>query len=236
MPVDNFSARWTRPLNVAEDSPYEFTVTADDGVRLFVDGQKVLDKWTTQGRTTFTVTRSLTQGQHQIVLEYFEAGGDAVAKLTYEKTAEPPPPPEPFAAEYFDNQDLAGAPILTRNDDAIDFDWGVGSPNFAIPVNQFSARWTRTRTYEGGTYRFSVTGDDGIRVLIDGDLVGRRLVLPVTAHLHGRHTAHPGPAYRHGRVLRVRGRGAGEVQREPARPLRAGSASRGPRVLPAPAA
>ena len=104
------------------------------------------------------------------MLEYFEAGGDAVAKLTYEKTAEPPPPPEPFAAEYFDNQDLAGAPILTRNDDAIDFDWGVGSPNFAIPVNQFSARWTRTRTYEGGTYRFSVTGDDGIRVLIDGNL------------------------------------------------------------------
>jgi PA14 domain len=37
-----------------------------------------------------------------------------------------------------------------------------------VPVNLFSARWTRTKTYAAGTYRFSVTGDDGIRVLVDG--------------------------------------------------------------------
>ena len=58
--------------------------------------------------------------------------------------------------------------MLTRTDDAIDFDWGDGAPDFGVPVDRFSARWTRTKTYAAGTYRFSVTGDDGIRVLVDG--------------------------------------------------------------------
>ena len=131
----------------------------------------MLDKWTPQSRTTYTVNRVLTQGPHQVVLEYFEAGGDAVAKLNYEPTSDPPPPPpptEPFAAEYFDNSELSGAPVLTRSDDAIDFDWGAGSPALLVPANGFSARWTRTKEYAADTYRFSVTGDDGIRVLVDG--------------------------------------------------------------------
>ena len=175
VPTDNFSARWTRSLNAAEAATYRFTVTADDGVRLYVDGQKLIDKWNFQNRATDTVTQRLAQGTHQIVLEYFEANGAAAVKLDAEVTADPPPPPPPppapFAAEYFDNMDLAGAPVLARNDDTIDFDWGSGSPNFAVPFNQFSARWTRTKDYAAGTYRLTVTGDDGIRVLVDGVLV-----------------------------------------------------------------
>ena len=172
VPADNFSARWSRSLTVDEDSSYKFTVTGDDGVRLYVDGERVLDKWIQQGPTTYTVTRHLTQGSHQIVLEYFEAAGGAVAKLGYERTSDPPPPPppppEPFAAEYFDNSTLSGDPVLTRTDDAIDFDWGEGAPSFVVPFDRFSARWTRTKSYAAGTYRFRVTGDDGIRVLVDG--------------------------------------------------------------------
>ena len=172
VPVDNFSARWSKAVNVSEAGVYKFTVTGDDGVRLFVDGQNVVDKWNPQGATTYTANRELTQGTHQIVLEYFEAGGGAVAKFAYERTSEPapppPPPPDPFAAEYFANTTLSGDPVLTRTDDAIDFDWGDGAPNFVLPFDRFSARWTRTKSYAAGTYRFSVTGDDGIRVLVDG--------------------------------------------------------------------
>lgn len=172
VPVDNFSARWSKAVNVSEAGVYKFTVTGDDGVRLFVDGQEVVDKWNPQGATTYTANRQLTQGTHQIVLEYFEAGGGAVAKFAYERTSEPapppPPPPDPFAAEYFANSTLSGDPVLTRTDDAIDFEWGDGAPSFVLPFDRFSARWTRTKSYAAGTYRFSVTGDDGIRVLVDG--------------------------------------------------------------------
>ena len=175
VPADNFSARWTQTINVAQASSYKFTATGDDGLRLYVDGQKVLDKWIPQSRTTYTVAYHLTAGPHQIALEYFEAGGDAVAQLRYEPTSDPAPPPppptDPFAAEYFANRDLAGSPVLTRTDPAIDFDWGEGAPDPAVPVDRFSARWTRTKDYAAGTYRFSVTGDDGVRVLVDGTQV-----------------------------------------------------------------
>jgi glucose/arabinose dehydrogenase len=169
VPADNFSARWTKSVTLEEQGNYKFTATTDDGFRLFVDGDVVLDKWTPHGATTYEATRELSAGTHEIKLEYFEAGGDAVAKLSYAKTADPPPPPpEPWAAEYFGNSTLSGLPVLTRSDNAIDFDWGEGSPSVAVPVDKFSARWTRTKHYDAATYRFSVTADDGIRVLVDG--------------------------------------------------------------------
>jgi hypothetical protein len=118
------------------------------------------------------VTQQLSAGEHQIVLEYFDAAADAVARFKYELTDEepprPPPPAEPFAAQYFANPTLSGDPVLERSDAAIDFDWGEGSPGPGVPSNQFSARWTRTKDYAAGTYRLSVTGDDGIRVFVDG--------------------------------------------------------------------
>jgi hypothetical protein len=174
VPADNFSARWTRQLDVQEAGAFEFTVTSDDGARLYVDGQLALDKWVPQSATTHTVTRRLDAGPHQVVLEYFEAGGDAVARFSYARTnQEPPPDPvaDPFEAEYYDNPTLSGEPVLRRNDDHIDNDWGDGAPAPGLPANQFSARWTRTKVYDGGTYRFTATGDDGIRVLVDGALV-----------------------------------------------------------------
>lgn len=177
IPADNFSARWTKSTVLAAGA-YKFTVTGDDGVRLFVDGVLILDEWIFQAPTTYTVPRQLGEGTHVISLEYFEATGGAVARLAYELTDETPPPPPPppppanaFRAEYFANPTLSGVPVLVRDDAAIDFDWGNGSPAAGVPTNKFSARWTRTNTYEAGRYRLRVTGDDGIRVLVDGALV-----------------------------------------------------------------
>ncbi|HEV8559728.1 MAG TPA: PA14 domain-containing protein [Actinophytocola sp.] len=171
IPVDHFSARWTKSTDFAAGN-YEFSVTSDDGARLYVDGVLVLNHWTLQGPTTYTVTRALTAGTHQIVLEYLEIGGGALARFSYARTEDPPPPPPvPFQAEYFSNVDLIGPAVVTRNDDTVDFDWGQGSPDPLLPNNFFSARWTRTVDYEEGTYRFSVTGDDGIRLYVDGTQV-----------------------------------------------------------------
>jgi hypothetical protein len=175
VPADDFSARWTRMITLDQEGALEFTVTSDDGFRLLVDDQLVMDHWTLQGTTTYTAVRQLGAGEHEIVLEYFEAKGDATARFSFEPTAEPPPPPppppDPFAAEYFDNGSLAGAPVVERQDGKIDFDWGGGSPAPGVPANDFSARWTRTKGYDAGRYRFEVTGDDGIRVLLDGETV-----------------------------------------------------------------
>jgi glucose/arabinose dehydrogenase len=172
IPADHFSTRWTKSVQLAAGA-YAFTATTDDGVRVYVDGSLAIDHWALQGPTTYTVTRQLSEGTHQIVVEYFENGGGAVAKFSFAPSSEPPPPTEPpFAAEYFTNTDLSGTPVVTRNDQAVDFDWGFGgSPDPAVPDNFFSARWTRVSDYAAGTYRLTATGDDGIRVKLDGAVV-----------------------------------------------------------------
>lgn len=172
VPADNFSVRWTKSLPVAAGN-YKFSTTTDDGVRLFVDGVLVIDKWLFQGPTTYTAVVALTQGSHQITLEYFEAGAGAVARFGVEPTTEEPPlPPSsstPFEAEYYANPTLSGSPAVSRDEPEVDFDWGpAASPDPSIPADHFSARWSRVADYQAGGYRFTVTGDDGIRLLVDG--------------------------------------------------------------------
>jgi hypothetical protein len=80
--VDNFSARWTRLVNQPAGT-YRFTVTGDDGVRLSVGGQLLVDKWLVQAPTTYTADIKTDGGFFPIVLEYFEKEGGAVARLNW---------------------------------------------------------------------------------------------------------------------------------------------------------
>ena len=77
-----------------------------------------------------------------------------------------------WRGEYFKNRELAGAPAMIRDDGAgeLDFDWGLDGPSkeCEIGVDDFSARWTRTVPFGAGAYRFTITADDGVRLLIDG--------------------------------------------------------------------
>jgi hypothetical protein len=95
-------------------------------------------------------------------------------------TATPTPSPTPTATmlniadwrgEYFASAMLAGEPVLVRNDERIDFNWGAASPDPRIPADGFSARWTRQQSLSAGYYRFTVMADDGVRFWIDGELV-----------------------------------------------------------------
>jgi hypothetical protein len=79
-----------------------------------------------------------------------------------------------WKGEYYNNRTLTASPIMVRDDgiNSINFDWGGGSPSTScgLGVDNFSARWTRTVSFASGTYRFSATGDDGIRLYVDGGL------------------------------------------------------------------
>ena len=80
---------------------------------------------------------------------------------------------DPFwQASYWNNMTLSGAPVLQRQEPAIDYDWGTGSPQPGVVNNdQFSARWSRYIEETPGTYRFTATSDDGIRLWVDGALI-----------------------------------------------------------------
>ncbi|MCX5906258.1 MAG: malectin domain-containing carbohydrate-binding protein [Deltaproteobacteria bacterium] len=89
---DSFSVRWTRKVNFPAGQ-YKFTAVVDDGVRLFIDGNKVLDQWKLQAPTSYTVGPFNLSGVKTIVMEYFENTGGATAKLSWEKIGDAPPPP-----------------------------------------------------------------------------------------------------------------------------------------------
>jgi uncharacterized protein YraI len=80
--VDNFSARWVRVYNFNPDT-YRFQATMDDGMRVFIDNQLIIDSWQEGNIRTIEVDVKLTSGPHQIVVEYFEKGGNAVAGFTW---------------------------------------------------------------------------------------------------------------------------------------------------------
>lgn len=76
-------------------------------------------------------------------------------------------PPGGFVGEYFNNMTLTGAPVLTRTDANIGFDWGAGGPAPSVPVDQFSVRWTGWVVPESSaTYTFWTSTDDGVRLKI----------------------------------------------------------------------
>ncbi len=77
--VDEFSARWTPAPSLP--GTYELPARSDDGIRAYVDGVRVLDEWRHQGADQlFTETVALA-GQHTLVVEYYEAGGGALARF-----------------------------------------------------------------------------------------------------------------------------------------------------------
>lgn len=84
VPNDNFSVRWTGRFWFANDGIYRFTTRTDDGVRLIVDGQTVLQEWRDMGATTFPRDKQLNSGMHTVRMEYYEHGGDAVAQLSWQ--------------------------------------------------------------------------------------------------------------------------------------------------------
>lgn len=80
-----------------------------------------------------------------------------------------------WRAEYYDNASLSGQPRIVRFEDnlanGLAHDWGYKSPSPEIPVDRFSARWTRRLHFDKGDYMFFLTVDDGARVWIDGKLI-----------------------------------------------------------------
>jgi hypothetical protein len=166
---DYFSARWTRYIDVAPGS-YRFTVTSDDGVRVWVDGDLILDAWYDHPPQTFTADVDLSEGHHLIKVAYYEKTGLAVAKVAWQRQGVPPS--TVWQAEYFNNVTLSGTPALTREDAVIDFDWGVGSPApGTVNTDNFSVRWTQTRDMPAAMYTFALRVDDGARLWVNGHLL-----------------------------------------------------------------
>jgi putative isomerase len=69
----HWSARWTGSFTAPKTGAYRFSAAADDGVRVVVDGKKIIDYWSVHRALEKTANVSLTQGQTvPVVIEYFQ--------------------------------------------------------------------------------------------------------------------------------------------------------------------
>ena len=165
---DRFSARWTRYIDLSA-GVYRFTATSDDGIRVCVDNELIINEWYDQSPQTYTAEKHLSTGPHWVVVEFYDNRGLAVAKLSWEVLSTPI---LNWQGEYFNNITLDGVPAMVRADEAIPFNWDGGSPAPGlINPDQFSVRWTRTLNLPTGRYRFVMTVDDGGRLWVNNRLL-----------------------------------------------------------------
>jgi hypothetical protein len=121
-----------------------FHTLTDDGVRIYVDDQLILDAWSDHDAATL-------QGAAP---RYPDGQGVYWSTRTL------------CGAPVLVRNDRGWGGTA-----GIEFSWGARAPAVGLPDDGFSARWTRKITFRAGTYRLYAWADDAIRVYVDGDLV-----------------------------------------------------------------
>ncbi|GAB2780896.1 hypothetical protein GCM10027020_38040 [Nocardioides salsibiostraticola] len=117
---DNFSVRWTRQITLAESKSVEFTATADDGVRVFVDGERIIDNWVDAVRDSprTGTSKALAAGTHTLRVEFYEELDGAYVETDY-RLVDPLPvytgpdttPAETTVSAPSQNQTLASSDV-----------------------------------------------------------------------------------------------------------------------------
>jgi len=162
----NFSARWTRSRDFTAGR-YRFYVVVDDGVRVWLDNVLIIDEWHDTEATTYTADSQVSGGTHTLQVDYYQNQGTAQIKFW----PEPIDGQAAWKGEFFNNPRLENGTVVTQHYDSIQFDWGSKAPVAGITADYFSARFTGQFHFVGGTFRFTATADDGIRVYVDDHII-----------------------------------------------------------------
>ena len=141
---DNFSVRWTGQHTFAAGS-HTFTARTDAGIRVSLDGEQIINGRKGKRATTYTAARTLSAGTHEVKVEYYDRGGDAVAQVSWQAPATPPPPPQ--ACQVLWSTDLETGDLSQWSHDALGGEFNSGNGDTAISSviarsGQYSARQT----------------------------------------------------------------------------------------------
>ncbi len=161
-----FSARWTGQIEPKFSEEYAFHTFSNDGVRLWINGERIINNWTDHGEVEDTGKIKLEAGKrYDLRLEYFYNGGNGVTKLLWSSTSQskeviqsnalflPNKDGAGLKAEYFKDAWLSDLQ-LARNDATVDFAWGTKGPlnkprdpnaptnlQIELPAGNYSAEW-----------------------------------------------------------------------------------------------
>jgi hypothetical protein len=192
----NFSARWTGKIRPRFTERYLLSTFSDDGVRVLINGQAVIDNYTYHPPTWNSGSIDLLGNQdYDIEVDYFQGMWDAKLQLWWQSASqgnEIVPQSQLYAAastssqgvangqgltaEYFaadaSGAHLQGTPTTTEIATTINFDFIARPPSSVPSGTNFSARFTgKIRPRFSEAYVFSTFSDDGVRVKIGGQTV-----------------------------------------------------------------
>lgn len=175
VPADNFCVRWETNLTIDATDWYTFYTLRDDGMRLYIDGNLILDQWTNSSAQLQSVGVALTQGTHSIRLDYYDAGYDAVARLSINRSVG-------MIGRYYrykvgSTGSIPSDSVMIRPDTPTKFDWVNASPQDThsgyepgvteIPSNRFSVIWEGYIYVNGcGDVTFQGRMDDGMYAVL----------------------------------------------------------------------
>ncbi|HVW29132.1 MAG TPA: PA14 domain-containing protein [Polyangiaceae bacterium] len=184
LPSGAFSVRWTGKVQPYSTETYTFETETEDGVRLWVNGTLLIDKWTNQNDVKNSGTIALNAGvKYDIKMEYYVSSANALAYLRWSspttaygvipETQLYPPPQAPtthgLTGYYYNNQFWTPPATVTRVDSTVNFDWGSGSPDPSIGVDYFTVIWQGSvQAAYTETYTFQTATDDGVALWVNG--------------------------------------------------------------------
>ncbi len=84
VPADQFATFASTTLYV-QPGKYRFTFTSDDGLRVYLDGERVIDHWDVHEAAVDIITLDLSEEEHLLEIEHFESGGMGTLDFHMEK-------------------------------------------------------------------------------------------------------------------------------------------------------
>ena len=152
----NFSVRWQGYFTFTQGT-YTFSAIASDGMRVYTDGNLVLDEWFNQAATSYTVQQTLSAGTHLITVEYYEKTGWSAAHLTWQGSAPVVQPPSILSFTATPSAVTAGQPATLT--------WSISGPaTVAIDNSVGDVSGTTSKTVMPGqttTYTLTATNSGG---------------------------------------------------------------------------
>ncbi len=135
----NVSCRWTGQVLPRTSGTYTFHTNSDDGVRLWVNDQPLVNNWTNHGNTEDVGFIDLVAGQlYDIRMEWFQGGGGAIIQLSWSATG--------LAKQIIPASQLypAGAPRIITQPQAVTVEQGANAA-FSVVVSGSgnSFQWRR---------------------------------------------------------------------------------------------
>ncbi len=189
--ADNFSVRWSGKVEPRYSGEYTFHLTADDGVRLWVNGVQIVDKWDGAPNMPWQGAITLQAGQkYDIKLEYLEKTVAAAVKLEWSSAQQikeviPTTQLYPnvlgegtgllgtyYKTPYLTPPSLTSPPII-QVDATVNFNWGITSPFGTGEIaDNFSIRWSgKIQPLSTGMHTFYTNTDDGVRLWVNGQQI-----------------------------------------------------------------